>query len=363
MNNVQCYIMNSTKEQAMDSATDIVNIAIGSAPKQQGLVFGQFQADSGRGGGDGILPVSYNGHHSTFSVHIKRHLHNVVIDRLLADKSCSPRPMLVITNQIAAKHADRLRNDAVAFLDTAGNAFLDLPGLHLYISGNKSSTALQRAKPGRAFQSSGLKVLFAILTDPHLDKNPDDALLNQTFRTINSHTGVSLGSIGWVIRDLQDTGHLLNDGKMRLLVDRKNMLQKWVVNYSDRLRPTLLSRQYQMGPHGDAQFNIDLADPLMLWGGEVAGARLTGFLRPQTAIIYARNDIQDLILQNDLRPDKDGNVEILRMFWRDTIPLSGRQCVHPLLVYADLLASNIDRNMDTAHRIYDDYLRQIIEPD
>jgi hypothetical protein len=38
-------------------------------------------------------------------------------------------------------------------------------------------------------------------------------------------------------------------------------------------------------------------------------------------------------------------------------------CVHPLLVYADLIASEIDRNVETAQRVYDRHLRQIIEPD
>jgi len=37
--------------------------------------------------------------------------------------------------------------------------------------------------------------------------------------------------------------------------------------------------------------------------------------------------------------------------------------VHPLLVYADLIASEIDRNVETAQRVYDRYLLQIIEPD
>jgi len=36
-------------------------------------------------------------------------------------------------------------------------------------------------------------------------------------------------------------------------------------------------------------------------------------------------------------------------------------CVHPLLVYADLLATGDGRNAEAALRIYENHLRQTIE--
>lgn len=351
----------------MNRDIDIITKAVDAAPQTPGLSFGQFyQNDTGNKlQPDGTIDVTYNDHQITFSVAIKTHLHSAAINQLLAVKdSISPiQPLLIVTDQMAAQHSDMLIQAGVSFIDTAGNAFLDLPGLHLVVTGRRSKTAVRKPKPGRAFQPTGLKVVFAILTDPSLDKDPKDNLLNQPFRTIMQHTGVALGSIGWIINDLQSAGYIVADNKTRLLFDRKNLLQKWVSNYADRLRPKLLQQRYRMRQSDNLQFNIDFSGPDVLWGGEVAAARLTNFLRPQQATIYARGQIGDLILNNDLRPDPDGDVEILDMFWSDNLTSVDKNCVHPLLVYADLMASNVARNAETAQRIYDDHLRQIIKSD
>ena len=88
---------------------------------------------------------------------------------------------------------------------------------------------------------------------------------------------------------------------------------------------------------------------------------MTGYLKPQVASIYTRSLGHDLILENDLRVDPNGDVEILTPFWRDLPNVSWEDCTHPLLVYADLCASGIDRNLETAQRVYDKFLRQILE--
>jgi hypothetical protein len=60
--------------------------------------------------------------------------------------------------------------------------------------------------------------------------------------------------------------------------------------------------------------------------------------------------------------DPEGTVEFLKPFWRmSQAPSSGPQCVHPLLVYADLLSVDDDRTREVAQNIYGKYLRTIIE--
>lgn len=365
ISNEQWYFLNRL-EAMMNRELDIVQKAIDAAPHCPGLSLGRFQPEGGRKPpkSDGLLTIKHRDQSRTFTVEVKTHLHHALIERLLADaaKIHPGSSLLVVTDQIANKHSEMLMKAGVAFLDTAGNAFLNLPGLYLAVTGRRAPVSVRKPNPGRAFQASGLKLLFAFLTDPFLDADPSKALINQQFRSINQQTGVSLGSIGWILGDLQDAGYVAEDGKARLLIDRKNLLQKWVDNYTDRLRPKQQCRRYA-APSPDWWKDINLDVPHQLWGGEVAAAKLTGFIKPQIAAVYTRSQVNDLILDAGLRLDADGDVEVIDPFWGDWAHAAHEDCTHPLLVYADLLASDIDRNIETARRVYGQYLRHIIESD
>jgi hypothetical protein len=78
---------------------------------------------------------------------------------------------------------------------------------------------------------------------------------------------------------------------------------------------------------------------------------LTGHLRPGTATFYGAKANRKLMVDQRLRPDPDGNVEILRRFW--TFDGETRGQVPGLLVYADLLAIGDARCMETAGEMYD----------
>lgn len=55
--------------------------------------------------------------------------------------------------------------------------------------------------------------------------------------------------------------------------------------------------------------------PGVFWGGEVATSKLTGFLTREVACVYTTLAAQEFILEQDLRPDPHGNVEVLDAFW------------------------------------------------
>ncbi len=52
----------------------------------------------------------------------------------------------------------------------------------------------------RAFNASGLKVIFTFLLVPQL--------VSETYRTIAETSGVLLGTIGWVLNDLKELGYV-----------------------------------------------------------------------------------------------------------------------------------------------------------
>ena len=61
-----------------------------------------------------------------------------------------------------------------------------------------------------------------------------------------------------------------------------------------------------------------------------------------------------------MQPDKYGAVEIRSMFWNSE-KYQRAGCVHPLLTYVDLMASDDDRNIETAKLIYRKYLSNAFE--
>lgn len=61
-----------------------------------------------------------------------------------------------------------------------------------------------------------------------------------------------------------------------------------------------------------------------------------------------------------MQPSKDGMVEIRQAFWPPG-KYCTKGCVHPLLVYADLLSIDDDRCYETAKMIYKKYLSYEIE--
>ncbi len=66
-------------------------------------------------------------------------------------------------------------------------------------------------------------------------------------------------------------------------------------------------------------------------------------------------DRGDIIKRYQLAPDKNGDIKVYLKFWKFTEELL--KTVPTLLVYADLINSNDRRCIQTAERIYDEYLQ------
>jgi hypothetical protein len=213
----------------------------------------------------------------------------------------------------------------------------------------------------RAFHPSGIQLLFALLTDPNLDNNtPGKALVDRPYRDISATTGGSRSTIGWIMTDLVRQGFVVTqeDG-VRHLVERKRILERWVQAYTVRIRRGLVIGRYHPS-RGDWWKTARLEGGL--WSGEVAAALLTGELKPGTATIFGASPSHEFVLNHGLQKDPEGTVEFLKPFWRDSAaPTTSNNCVHPLLVYADLMSINDERTHEVAQSVYERYLRATIE--
>jgi hypothetical protein len=124
---------------------------------------------------------------------------------------------------------------------------------------------------------------------------------------------------------------------------------------SNILRPKITAGTYRFVDKSLTDHWKELQPKTFHWGGENAGALLTGYLRPEKFTIYAINFRQEVMKELKLLPDPEGPVEILHQFWKD-IQEETQVTVPPLLAYADLATSLDSRNRETAERLKKQYL-------
>jgi hypothetical protein len=246
-------------------------------------------------------------------------------------------------------------------MDLSGNLFMESPDFVLWVCGQRATRPARAISGARAFYASGVQLIFALLTDPNLNsEKPGSALIARPYRDISAATGIAHSTIGWIMADLIRQGFVITlEGGGRHLAERKRLLERWVQAYAERLRPNLLIGRYRPA-QGDWWKTATLENGL--WSGEVAAALITGELKPGTATIFGASPSHAFVLEHSLQKDPQGTVEFLRPFWKDSVlPATSNNCVHPLLVYADLMSIDDERAHEVAQSVFNRHLRTIFE--
>jgi hypothetical protein len=286
---------------------------------------------------------------------VKRRVNPQTLGQAIEQVKRFPEKALLVTEYVNANMAERLKQMDVPFLDTLGNAYVNTPPIFVYMKGNKPPAKIPEERPTRAFVPAGLKVVFALLCRQELADAP--------LRTIAQTAHVALGTVAWVLDDLVRLGHLLIMGKRgRRLIRKQQLFERWVAAYPNQLRPKLLLGKYA-APDPKWRKQTQIGDFHAYWGAEIAAARLTRYLKPELVTVYIRDLPGRFLAANRLRTDPRGNVEILEAFWDTKCDWTDTEIVHPLLVYADLLATGDARNIETARRIYDEQLAGLVRED
>lgn len=287
-----------------------------------------------------------------FLVEVKRNITPATMGTAVAQLARFGKPGMLVTGYINPQMAERLKALDVAFLDTAGNAYLNTPKLFVYVTGRKPQTPAPREKRVRALRTTGLKVIFALLCRPDL--------VNAPYRDIAAAAGVALGTVGWVFYDLRRLGYITEtQANGRVYADRGGLIDKWVEAYAHQLRPAIKPQRYRVAD-ADWWKNEDLAKLDMWLGGEPAAAVLTKYLRPEVVTVYGDTQFAALARKVKAVKDEYGNLEVLQKFWDFELPQADKQhpLVPPLLVYADLVATGDARNIETAQLIRERFLVQ-----
>jgi len=216
-------------------------------------------------------------------------------------------------------------------------------------------------------QATGLKVIFLFLKKLKS--------LNWNYREIERATGISLGGIAWVIRDLREMGFVRPKGgdvsqTQRELIKRRELLDRWDLGYAEKLRPSLFYSRYRMA---GSRSLYDLLDDILganandriLIGGELGAALLVNDLHPQSATLIFAADYYNLMMLLKLIPDPTGNIDVLDNFGTfnhfDNEMLDGLPLADPLLIRSELLLRGSNRLRLIADKIYNSFIKDTLE--
>ena len=303
----------------------------------------------------GIAEVRYGDQYELYDVEIAVPVQRANLRAARTGVPTHPnRPVLLITDYVNPREAQRLRAAGTQFADAAGNAYFTGKNLLIYIRGRPKNDQVTLEFPtvGRAYEAPGLRLIYLLLTQPHY--------LNRPYREIAAAAGIAHGTVGGAMADLEAQGILtnMNPGQRRnrqLLLKRERLIPKWIEGYRRHLRPKQLLARYRVDHFADWIADLRL-HPGMQIGGEIAAARMTNYLKPATATLWINDRVPLFVMENRLIHDPDGNVEFLRKFWTQELEPNA-QLVPPLLVYADLLNLDDARAAEAAEhlrpRVYD----------
>ena len=170
-----------------------------------------------------------------YSVKVKSRPTRAWLNEFISTTKSQSDGLLLVADYINPAQSECLRENNIPFFDSADNVYINDSGIYVFVSGKKGEN-LVKERPSRLFNKSGLKILFDLLVN--------EKLINEGFRTISKFSGVSsISTVSDIFNDLEKSGFLIRRGKSanekRSLLNRENLLKRWAVAYSERLRPTL----------------------------------------------------------------------------------------------------------------------------
>ncbi|MCT2561862.1 type IV toxin-antitoxin system AbiEi family antitoxin [Chryseobacterium herbae] len=252
--------------------------------------------------------------------------------------------ILLVAKYISKSSAYLLKDNNLNYLDASGNAFIKKDGIFIFIEGQKGDK--YDKDHSRAFQEAGLKLMLLLLSKPES--------LECSYRELSEKTDISIGSVSNIFTELEDLNFILRTKQKRTIKNKKDLIERWVIAYNDVLKPRILRKRMKFSEYVDFKTVKNLADKdNVVWGGESAVSTLVNDFYPENFMLYSNEEVGTLSQKFGLSADPNGNVEIREFFWKfnnETISAP------PLVVYADLISSGFERNIEIAKIIFENEL-------
>ena len=309
---------------------------------------------------DGHLTITNRQQKYTWGVELKNRLTRQILTKLTTGITMlQDEKALIIAPYINENIAELCREMQVDYLDLAGNAHLNNPPIYIDIRGRKPppehQIQLTRQLTGKAFQPKGMKLVMMLLLKPEL--------VNQPMRVLAEQAEIALGTVKQVSDDLKQLTFIIDKGKKGGVLNEQDLLlTRWLDAYPHNMEAKLKQTLYVAQDLAEIR-NAPLEPYGALWGGEVAADAYTHYLKPKTYQIYADTEAHKTLLkkfrlrrlhanETDVTPIRVVEPPVAIEKIKGKLP----GYATPLLVYAELLNSDDPRNLETAKRIYNDYL-------
>ncbi len=335
--------------QALQHLNSLLNKQMGSFPDKDVL-----SISSGLLNIDGPVTITSEGLNQTYNVLVQPWAPQKNIEAMISQLRAMPAPAVLFADFVNPVMAGKLRQRSITFVDCAGNCSFKSDRVNIYVKGKKPSRLRSKRMRGRAFNSAGLKLIFALFNQPHY--------LQASYRDISNKVNIALGSVGPVIDDLYSSGYILDDSSRRL-VNKKRLFERWVDGYLEKLRPKQIMACYT-SDDADWWKNARPDDFHGVWGGEVIIARSTPYMAPESISLYFTSDVKhrDFASHYGLREDEDGEICVYKSFWSPSY--SGEQNIdglNPMIVYADIVDSINPGSWDVAKTFYGEAVSQFLQ--
>ena len=289
-----------------------------------------------------------------------RHLDvRVVVEQLLRRrKEAGPEyqrdKVLLFAPHIRAEQAAVLEPTQIDYVDLAGNAHLQLPGLLVHVEGRRPPREAVRAprRPNKGW----IKTVMAILVRPDLVAVP--------YRILAEQAEVALGTVAGCMNDLVARGLMHEVKGIRQITDRAALVALWVQAYVEALRPKLKECRFQIRAETKQEIHKQLDAVLKkqgvkwaLTGADAAEQRKRFFRAEETEIYVAPHVVENRDTQKALLAQpavRHGNLLVIEP--PGPVATLARAAEGPplapeLLIYAELRYRGTEQAMEAATMI------------
>jgi len=291
---------------------------------------------------------------SDYSVYIQPWAPQKDINTIITQMKSLPKPALLFADFVNPVMAEKLRRRSIEFVDCAGNLHIKSGEISAYVKGRRLPQLRSKRARGRAFNSAGLKLIFAVFNRPEF--------LQASYRDISKKVNIALGSVGPVMNDLNLSGYILDEDGKRL-VNKRRLFERWVDGYLEKLRPKQIMACYTC----DDENWWKKADPFEfhgVWGGEVVVAKSTPYMMPETISLYFLSDVKQKKFAEKyrLREDEEGEICVYKKFWSPSYAGDDNEDgISPMIVYADIVDSINPGSWDVAKTFYGEAVAGLLE--
>jgi hypothetical protein len=286
-------------------------------------------------------------------------LSRTVAADLLSRRRHERRDILVLSQYAPPAIAEELVAHGVQFLDAVGNQYLSIRDQYFVrSSGNRPDRAT--SPHHKSMRPTGYLVYFALLANPELRSAP--------IRTIASAAGVSKSAVSNAIARLEAQKLFVRKRAHGNWVDTRALLERWLVGYTEVVRPRLLVSGYRAQdpdpPTLEKRIEAQMpADTAWAFGGGAAAYRLTRHYRGELTVVHVDDLPADLVRRlRIVRVDSDQTPDLVLLRAPGPLLLQGvvPHTAHPLLVYTELLYTGDERAREAAAEIRQTQLQELL---